>query len=228
MAIIRAGFSSDHLTIGPTSKAAQVTVYDSTGAQGAPGSPNNLSITSGTISLVRSTNKIATYRSVNKGFAVLPSATVPFFQMGNLTAPKTARIIRVRFSATAATGTIADFWMARFTAFGTGGSGGGLLAAKGDSVDPATALNSGFIYNGALPVSATLADGYWFSDRYEIVSAAANVLPQVVDVRFSSQAIYDNGLKALTITGNPMYFGIGISAGGTTPIGDLMVEWTES
>lgn len=201
MSVIKSGATSDQLTVDPTSKAARVTLYDSNGRE----------ITFGTK---------ATYRAVDKAATTVGSATAPFLVLQG-SATKTIRITRIQHSSSAATGTNADVWISKFTTISGGTTRTAPTIAKADSGDGnATAVVTAY---SAVPTTATQADGYWGAVRYEVVTNAVTVLPQVIDVLNP----VDSYGKPLLLKGTGEYLGIGISAAGTTPVGNTMIEWVE-
>lgn len=196
---IVSGAGSDQLTVDATSKAGRVTLYNIDGSV---------------------LSEQATYRAIDKAATTVGSATSPFLVLQG-SGTKTIKIIRVRFSSTAATGTVADFWLSKFTTISGGTTRTAPTIAKADSNDGnATAVVSAY---STVPSTATQADGFWSSIRYEVVTAAVTVLPELVDLEYGTN-FYS---RALTLRGTGQYFGIGISAAGTTPVSDTMIEWIE-
>lgn len=200
MAIIQSGAGATSLTVDPTSTAARATLYDASG--------NVI------------TGQRATYRLVMKAITPVGSATAPFFALqGSNT--KTVMILRVRYSATAATGIAGDIWGAKFGTLTGGTIAGTPTIAAMDSADPAASAVAS-LYT-AVATTATLVDGFAFADRYETVTAAVSVSPAVSEHIFS----LDDWARGLTLHGTTQYFGLGISAAGTTPVADAFVEWIE-
>lgn len=199
MAVIKSGATTDELTVDPTSKAARVTLYSPTG---------------------EALSERITYRAVDKGATTVGSATSPFFVLQG-SATKTIRIARIRFSSTAATGTAADFWVSKFTTISGGTTRTAPTIAKADS-DDGNATGVVSVYS-TVPATATQADGFWTAVRYEVVTAAVTVQPELVDLEYGT----NNHGKPLVLRGTGQYLGVGISAAGTTPVHDLMVEWIE-
>ncbi len=220
MAVIKSGATSDVLTVDPTSKAARVTIYDSAGNQGASATPISVVLTGQPITATTSPAKKATYRVVYKAQTPLASATVPAMTLKG-SATKTIKIIGVRISGTAGTGGVADVWTAKFTTVTAGTDIGGVSISKADSNDAAATAVTAF-YSVA-PTGVTLADGYWTSERYEWVTPAVTVLPQVVDLHFGT----DDGTEAMTLRGTGQWFGIGFSSVATSPTANIEVEFTE-
>jgi hypothetical protein len=81
-----------------------------------------------------------------------------------------------------------------------------------------------FLYT-AVPSTATQADGFWTADRTHVLTEAATtgLAPTPIDWVFG----VESELRPLVLRGTAQYFGIGITALGTTPIVDIMVAWTE-
>lgn len=213
MAIVKSGATSDQWTIDPTSKAGRITLYDSTGALISSGNPIPIA--------VQDITK-ATYSAAYKAITPIASATSPFAVIQG-SASKTIKIIRVRFSSTATTGTTGgDLWGSKFTTISGGTTIAGPTIAKADSNDGnATAVTS--LYS-VVPSTATQADGFYFSDRYVVPTAAATgPLPVIVNVDMC--AIFN--MKAMTLRGTGQWFGVGFSVVGSTPLANLQIIWTE-
>lgn len=198
MAVIKSGATSDQLTIDPLSKAARFSEYSLAGTY---------------------VGESPTYRVVLKGITPVGSATAPMLVLQG-SATKTVRLIRARYAATAATGATGDLWLAKFTTI-SGGTGVTQTVAKADSNDAnATAVGTSY---SVVPTTATLADNYWTSVRYETITASVAVPIQVQDFEFGGA----NEEKPLVLNGTGQYLGLGNSTPGTTPVADIMIEWVE-
>lgn len=167
---------------------------------------------------INSEGQKATYR-IGASFAPIASATAPSFSITG-SASKTIRITRIRLSATAATGGAADISLFRFSAL-SGGTSASQTAGKLDTTDAAaTAVVNTW---SVAATTATKAGGTLCAERYEIVTAAVTVLPQVVEWDFGEVP----GGRSLVLRGTSDFVGILFSAIGTTPASDIWVEWTE-
>ena len=133
---------------------------------------------------------------------------------------KTIRITRIVFSGSAATGTVADLQIRRFSALsgGTPNSQSANIAKLDSNNATATATVNQW---SAAATTATNA-GILSSKRYELVTAAVSVQPGEIEWKFG-----DTNGQGLVLRGTSEFFGICISAVGTTPVGDCWVEWTE-
>jgi hypothetical protein len=161
----------------------------------------------------------ATYRVGVVGFTPIASTTAPTVSITG-SATKTVRITRMRISASASTGGVADISVRRFTAL-SGGTPNSQAAniAKMDSTNPAaTAVVNQW---SAAATTATSA-GIVTAQRYEIVTAAVSVQPGFIEWTFG-----DTNGQTLVLRGTSEFAGILFSAVGTTPVADFWIEWTE-
>lgn len=163
-----------------------------------------------------------TFRAVDKGATTVGSGTAPFMVLQG-SSTRTIKITRIRFSSTAATGTAADFWVSKFTTISGGTTRTAPTIAKADTKFGSAAATAVVSVYSAVPTTATQADGYWSATRYEVVTAAVTVLPQVVELEYG----VGDFSTPLTLAGTGEYVGIGISAAGTTPVHDAVIEWVE-
>ena len=161
-----------------------------------------------------------TYRVAAVAFAPLASSTNPSFSITG-SATKTIKIQKIRFSATAATGAVADIILRRYSALsgGTAASQSANIAKMDTNNAAATAVVNTW---SVLATTATSA-GICNSERYEIVTAAVAVQPELIEWNFSQLP----NAQALTLRGTSDFIGLCASAIGTTPVSDIWIEWTE-
>lgn len=200
----------------PTNAIATLGVYQSTiPALTAGQSVAAQCDTTGSYYVTREGRK-ATYRAVASGLSFIAGASPLFSLTGS--ASKTVRITHVRFSATAATGATADVAVARFSAL-SGGTSAAVTVGKMDTTS-ANATAAPFTWSVAATTATLVA--LLTSERYEIVTAAVSVLPELIEWEFG-----DINGQALVLRGTSDFMGLKISATGTTPVGDVWIEWTE-
>jgi hypothetical protein len=160
-----------------------------------------------------------TYRVALQAFTPIASSTSPFFSLQG-SSTKTVRVTKVKFMCTAATGGAADLWCEKFSVL-TGGTSSAPTVGLLDSNDAAqTAVPAQYT---VVPSTATAIGSFLETERYEIVTAAVSVLPQKAEWFFGSNA----GARAIVLRGTAQYFGLGISSIATTPVSDVVIEWTE-
>jgi hypothetical protein len=164
--------------------------------------------------MVVDTPKKPTYRSSFTGAWI---ATCAMSLRGSST--KLVRPQRIGFSGTAATGAAIDLKIDKLSNL-TGGTPASLTMVSLDSREAAaTALAQS--WSGAAPTPTTV--GTIYSKRYEIVTASVTVNPDEMVVNFGD--LWGNSPVALR--GTAEWITINPSGIGTTPAGDMWVEWTE-
>lgn len=214
MAVIKSGSSTDQWTIDPASKAGRVSLYDASG---------NLITNTNPLSTKIVDSYKMTYIATFKAITPIASATNPFIVLtsnGN----KTVKIWRIRFSATANTGTTGgDLWAAKFTAISGGTIVSTPVVAKALDTNPNPNVTLS-VYS-VVPTTATLADNFYFVERYVVVTGSATNPPEAVDYPFEDNN--NNGAQPPTLTAAVPYFGIGLSVVGNTPVADVRIIWTE-
>jgi len=160
-----------------------------------------------------------TYRVGIVAFTPIASATAPTVSITG-SATKTIRITRIVFSASAATGTICDIQLLRYSAL-TGGTPNS-QAANVAKLDSNNAAQTAVVNQWSAAATTATSAGILNSKRFEIVTAAVSVQPGEIEWKFG-----DNNEQGLVLRGTGEFAGIRLSAVGTTPVGDCWVEWTE-
>lgn len=161
----------------------------------------------------------ATYRACAVAYALLASATAPcIYVTGSST--KTVRITKIRFSASAGTGTVCDVTLRRFTALSGGGFGtGNITTSELDTPNPGSTAT---VHATTSLITTVTGATVLACERYEIVTPAATTLPGLIEWNFG---IAND--QALVLRGTADFVGITVSAIGTTPAADVWIEWTE-
>jgi hypothetical protein len=160
-----------------------------------------------------------TYRAGIVAYTLLGSSTIPtIYVTGSST--KTVRITKIRFSASAGTGTACDVILRRFSAISGGGAGtGGVTVGK---LDTNNAANTATVFATTSAITTATNVYVLATERYEIVTAAVSVDIPLIEWNFGI-----NNDQTLVLRGTSDFIGICVSAVGTTPIGDVWIEWTE-
>ena len=160
-----------------------------------------------------------TYGVAATAFTPISSSTFPTFSIvGSST--KTVRITKIRLSGTAGTGTACDVILRRFSAL-SGGTSASIASSVG-KYDTNNAAQTAVVSTWTA-VATTETSTILRAERYEIVTAAVTVQPQLIEWNFGQIG----GASALVLRGTGDFVGICISAGGTTPVFDIWIEWTE-
>ncbi len=160
-----------------------------------------------------------TYRCGIVGFTPIGSVLAPAVSVTG-SATKTVRITRIRLSASAATGAVADISLRKFTAL-SGGTANS-QSANVAMMDSGNAAQTAVINQWSVAATTHTAAGILNAERYEIVTTAVSVLPGVIEWTFG-----DKQGQGLVLRGTSEFVGIMLSAAGTTPVADCWIEWTE-
>ena len=160
-----------------------------------------------------------TYRVGVVAFTPIASATAPTISITG-SATKTVRITRIVFSASAATGTISDVQLRRYSAL-SGGTANS-QAANVAKMDTNNAAQTAVVNQWSAAATTATSAGILNAKRYELVTAAVSVQPGEIEWKSGD----DNG-QAFVLRGTGDFIGLMISAVGTTPLADCWVEWTE-
>jgi hypothetical protein len=132
------------------------------------------------------------------------------------------KIIKVKlagFSATAATGAAVNVTVQKLSGL-SGGTPATPAMVPMDSRDVA-ATATAQSWGGGVPTPVAI--GAVRSCRYEIVTAAVGVNPQIVEWRFGDAF----GNESLRLRGVAEWLSIDFSAAATTPAANVWMEWTE-
>lgn len=207
---IRSGASSDLLSVDATSKAARVTLYDTTG---------------------RVLTELATYSTVFRGAigaGIVPfaSATAPVIALQG-SGTKTVRIWCVAYSIAVTTGVAlpVDVWAAKFSALTGGTAGTAPTIQKHDSND-ASATAVPLVWTAAPTPTLLDASAYVTSDKYALTTGSATVAQQQMVNRWIWGS--SGSPRPVVLRGTAQYIGLGITTSvGTTPLMEVTVTWTE-
>lgn len=169
---------------------------------------------------VDSEGRKQTYRCGIVNFTpIVSGGTAPFVSVTG-SATKTIRITRIRVSASAGTGTVADVSLVKFTAL-SGGTANS-QSANVAKMDSNNAAQTAVVNQWSVAATTHTGAGVLNAERYEIVTAAVSVLPGAIDWTFG-----DKQGQGLVLRGTSEFVGVLINAVGTTPSADCWVEWTE-
>ncbi len=135
-------------------------------------------------------------------------------------ATKTVRITRIRLSASSSTGALADISLQKFTAL-SGGTANS-QSANVAKMDSGNAAQTAVINQWSVAATTHTAAGILNAERYELLAAAATVIPGVIEWTFG-----DKQGQGLVLRGTSEFVGFLMSAVGTSPVADCWIEWTE-
>jgi hypothetical protein len=168
---------------------------------------------------VNTAGRKQTYRCSVASTPIVSASFSPTFSVTG-SATKTVRINRIRLSCTAATGTVASFFMYRYSALsgGTAVSQSNLIC----KMDINNAANTAVVNFWTVAATTVTPAGSPTSDRYEIVTPAVTVPVPYIEWLFG-----DNHGQELVLRGTSDFIGVCVSVVGTTPTLQIMVEWTE-
>jgi hypothetical protein len=160
-----------------------------------------------------------TYSLAVIDFAPISSATSPSFSITG-SATKTIRIVRIGFSATAATGGISTLNLRRFSALS-----GGTSASQSASVakhDTNNAAQTAVVNTWSVAATTATSTGVIRSLRFELPTPAVTVQPVLTEWMFG-----DRNDQALVLRGTSDFVGLCFNGIGTTPTAEIYIEWTE-
>jgi hypothetical protein len=200
----------------PANGLATLGVYQSTVPVLTAGQSVAIQIDTTGSRYVNTEGRKATYRAVVSGSAFIAGASPLFSITGSPS--KIVRVTRIRFSASAATGAIADVSVARFSAL-SGGTSAAVTIGALDTTNPA-ATAAPKVWTVAATTATLVA--LLTSERFEIVTASVAVQPGLIEWEFGNL-----NSQALVLRGTSDFIGIKTSATGTTQVGDIWIEWTE-
>jgi hypothetical protein len=198
-------------------------VYNTTVPTPSAGQAVEIQVDSTGSTYVNTEGRKATYRATQTKTTPVTSATVPCFTIRG-SATKVVRVTQIRFSMYDVTGsaTPSTVSLQRFSTI-TGGTSSGVSISNNDTNDAnATATVTSY---SALPTVATPNGGIADAFDYQLttVSATTAPAPPPYQILFGSQP----GTKEFVLRGIGDFLGIIINGVGTTPLCNIMVEWTE-
>ena len=194
-------------------------IYNSTAPTATTGQTLPLQTDTAGSQYVNQEGRKATYRACVVAYTLLASSTIPcIYVTGSST--KTVRITKVRFSASAGTGTACDVTLRRYASLSGGGFGtGNITTSELDTPNPSSTATVHAVTSAITTVTGATVLA---CERYEIVTAAVSVQPGLIEWNFG---IAND--QALVLRGTSDFVGITVSAVGTTPVADVWIEWTE-
>lgn len=243
MAIIQSGASSDNLTVDPTSKAARVTLYNSSGTeQGTSSAPNIAKIQSGAstdVLTIDATSKAARATQYDSGGTELfPAITGAYmlpirvrqtattaaastvWAMRNVSGPLTVYIRKIKgaiiFDGTAATNTIGYDFM-RFTT-ATPSSGTALTVIKKRTAYASSNVTDARFVDTGLTVTSIVFETP-FAQALTPISVTSMVRPFEID--FTENGIRQSGFELASGQG------LAIQLTATAVVGLAINGWVE-
>jgi hypothetical protein len=160
-------------------------------------------------------NEVSTYRASLNAFTLVAGLTLSL--QGSAT--KKIKLHKIGFSASATSGTICSVKVDKISAI-SGGTAATVTAFPMDSTNVTyTAVVKS--YSGAVATPTIV--GTIDNTRYTILTASATSTPVKQVVNFAE----GNNIQHPVLNGTSEYFGLSFSAVGTTPVGDIWIEWTE-
>ena len=204
MATIKSGVSSDVLTIGTTSKAARVELYDSRG--------NNRGVK-------------RTYRAATTAPFVAAAGTGLFFVIeGSGTA--TIRIQRIRISGLTLTAVAySAVVLQKYSTASSGGTPTNLTIVNVDSTDAAGTANRCAVFTAAPTAGSAVGAIASMRPLAQATTAAAAGIPDV-DITFDFRVVGEADCP--TLRGTAQGLGLNFAASPASAVTmTLEVEWTE-
>lgn len=203
MAIIKSGASTDTLTIGATSKAARVELYDSRG---------------------NSRGVKRTYRSASVPFAAAAS-TSPFFIMEG-SATTVVRLQRIRVSGLTLTAVAyLSVVLQKYSTASSGGTATALTQVPLDSNEAAGTLGKCSVYTAAPTAGSLVGALACIRVLGQATTAAAAGIPDI-ELTFDFRTIAEADCPTLRGTSQGLALNFGATPGSAVTM-SLEVEWSE-